>query len=121
MRGTPVKDDVVGRDNASNPVEEYSTLDQQGVECMDLEGGASDLVFNNFQFKLGDLGALSSLIIMEDSIIEGNSIIMADYGKQVALDNVNTQFGPVSPIEENFKKPKKASWKRIARGVVRDQ
>ncbi|MBA0570748.1 hypothetical protein Golob_004362, partial [Gossypium lobatum] len=79
----PVKEDVVGRDDAGNLVEKFSTLDQQRVECMDLEGGASDL----------------------------------DYEKQVVLDNVNTQFGLVSPIEENSKKPKKPSWKRIARGA----
>ncbi|MBA0749546.1 hypothetical protein Gogos_003462, partial [Gossypium gossypioides] len=78
--GAPVKDDVVGRDDAGNPVEKSPTLDQQGVECMDLEGGASDLV---------------------------------------ALDNVNTQFEPISPIEENSKRPKKASWKQIAKGDQR--
>ncbi|MBA0599983.1 hypothetical protein Gorai_006182, partial [Gossypium raimondii] len=67
--------------------------------------------------KVRGFGALSSPIIMEDSINGGDSIIMADYEKQVALDNMNTQFGPVSPIEENSKKPKKVSWKQIARGV----
>lgn len=93
-------------------------MNQQGEQCMDLEGGVVNLASKNSRQNLGDVEAKK---IMEDSINLGDSALMIDIVGKAQQVSVGAQSVTASLIEVNPKKLKMASWEGLAQGDTRDQ